>query len=159
MAFAFNPIPAKPTFGNLKQIVYQSDYLNKKKSKLIYCTNPNICNKFINAKNYNDLYLYNSEKYLNNKFSRVSASKDDLVFALYTKENLKGVCTVQNGFPSTCNSLGYCDSCKTPTIINIASPVPFYDNHTIDPNGQLFGNTYCGVNNFVSYMDGSCDKK
>ena len=37
MAFAFSPIPAKPTFGTLKENLYQSDYINRKKAKNNYC--------------------------------------------------------------------------------------------------------------------------
>ena len=31
--------------------------------------------------------------------------------------------------------------------------IPFYQVNTIDPEGQLFGNTECGQLNFVRYMD------
>ena len=28
----------------------------------------------------------------------------------------------------------------------------FYNRYIIDPSGQLFGNTQCGVNNFLNYL-------
>ena len=40
MAHAFAPIPAKPAFGTLKENLYQSDYINRKKAKYTYCRGP-----------------------------------------------------------------------------------------------------------------------
>ena len=38
----------------------------------------------------------------------------------------------------------------TPTTITTTAD-PFLD-YNIDPSGNLFGNTICGINNFVRYM-------
>ena len=38
----------------------------------------------------------------------------------------------------------------SPTTINTTN-VP-YLNYNIDPSGNLFGNTICGVNNYINYM-------
>ena len=45
MAHAFAPIPGKPAFGTLRENLYQSDYLERKKGKLIYCNKlkENLC--------------------------------------------------------------------------------------------------------------------
>ena len=36
MAHAFAPIPAKPAFGTLKENLYQSDYINRKKAEISF---------------------------------------------------------------------------------------------------------------------------
>jgi len=36
MAHAFKKIPAKPAFGTLNQVGFQSDYISNKKNKIIY---------------------------------------------------------------------------------------------------------------------------
>ena len=60
MAHAFAPISAKPAFGTLKENLYQSDYLNRKKAKYAYCRTPSYCNKI------KDLIIFTKE-YIHNK--------------------------------------------------------------------------------------------
>ena len=58
----------KATFGTLKQVSYQSDYITNKKSKLNYCNNVNYttnsCKKTIFFSNYNQYNLFNNGRYL-----------------------------------------------------------------------------------------------
>ena len=74
MSRAFNVIPAKPTFGTLGEVIYQSDYLEVKKARVL-CKKTKIpyrCNK------------------------------TDLVTGQYLKMNLNGVVTVSsNNIDST----------------------------------------------------------
>ena len=67
-------------------------------------------------------------------------NKTDLNINLFAKTNLENVCVVQTINSQTC-----------PTKINNNSTSSFFDSYMIDPNGQLFGNTPCGINNYVNY--------
>ena len=159
MAHTFAPIPAKPTFGTLKQNLYQSDYINRKKGKNIYCTNPNRCNKLINSNSYANLNSFNLGRYALGleKCNLLPVNKTELVIGQYTKLNLDNVCTVSNGPPPSeyCSSENPCNPCQnnTSVIINPStSTVPFYWGHTIDPLGELFGSSQCGQLNYTNYM-------
>jgi hypothetical protein len=131
MAHAFKTIPAKPAFGTAQPLFYQSDYLNIKKRQIlskIRC-NPNW--------GYDYYYLVN-------KPSQPEINPFSLVYNLYSKENL---CDV--------NTLAYNNNLNVPvTKINPLS-TPLYKYYTIDPQGQLFGNTQCGELNYVNYMQPS----
>ena len=39
----------------------------------------------------------------------------------------------------------------SPTVVD-STLLPFYSNYTIDPSGQLFGTTTCGINNYYRFM-------
>ena len=125
----FNITPAKPTFRNLRESLYASDYLQLKKNKLNTCFTKQ---KYINCKLSNDLY---------------SINKSNLNANLITKQNLRLVCSLSNNQKSIDNI-----GCQK-TNITISNIVPFYQQYRIDPIGELFGNTQCGVNNFTNYMD------
>ena len=144
MAHAFSPIPAKPTFGNITQSDYASDYIQNKIAKLAYCNdvrNANCKKKFTQS----ELLLFNKGRLLNSYAFCAGTSlinEANLVAGLYTESDLSGVAVV-------CDVSG--DACITPTAINSLS-VPFYEHYLIDPDGQLFGNTPCGMTNFTKYM-------
>jgi hypothetical protein len=126
MAYAFAPISAKPTFGNLRDNLYQSDYIQKKKSKHL-CQCKKSCNtKIVNTGN--------------------------LIMGQYSKLDLTGVCTA---IPTTpCNKIDDCEPCqmKEPVPIPPTENVPFYYNNTLDPLGTLFGNSQCGEQNYARFM-------
>jgi len=105
MSRAFTVIQAKPTFGTLSEVIYQSDYLEVKKAR-VFCRGPSVpffCNK------------------------------NNLVIGQYSKMNLNGVTTVSS------NNI-------------VCNKNPFYETHTIDPFGELFGNTQCGELNYTNYL-------
>jgi hypothetical protein len=66
----------------------------------------------------------------------------DLYVNLISKLDLKGVTVIQS---NNLASLG-----ESPTEID-PNVVPFLD-YIVDPSGALFGNTPCGINNFVELM-------
>ena len=144
MAHAFSPIAAKPAFGNITQSDYASDYIQNKIAKLAYCSdvrNANCKKKFSQS----ELLLFNKGRLLNSYAFCVGTSlinEANLVAGLYTESDLSGVAVV-------CDVSG--DACITPTAINSLS-VPFYEHYLIDPDGELFGNTPCGMTNFTKYM-------
>ena len=126
----FNIIPAKPTFGNLREPLYASDYLQLKKNKLNVCFTKQV----------------GKEVY--------AANKSNLNANLITKQNLSGVCSLSQNYMDN-NSMDddNNNTCCQKTNITNSNVVPFYQQYRIDPKGELFGNTQCGVNNFTNYME------
>ena len=148
MSYAF----AKPTFGSLKEPLYQNEYVSRKKAKITYCKTPAICNKIVVSKNYDTVNSFNLGRSLET-YNAIKANKTNLIMGQYTKSNLLGVCTV---IPTTpCVNIGNCAPCenKDPVPLNTTSSNPFYWNNTIDPLGELFGNSQCGELNYTRYME------
>ena len=166
MAHAFAPIPAKPAFGTLKENLYQSDYLNRKKAKYAYCrTTSSYCNKIKISNSYALINSYNLGRYARNleTCNIIPVNKGNLIISQYAKLNLSNVCTVSNGPPpkTPCTNDAPCAPCQVNTSVIIdpnASPAtsisshPFYWNATIDPLGELFGASQCGELNYTKYM-------
>jgi hypothetical protein len=153
MSYAF---ATKSTFGTLREKIYQSDYIIRKKGKIIYCNNRVPCNKLTVSNSYEKMNLFNVGRYISN-CNKVSINNNELIIGQYTKSNLTNVCTVSNGTPPTtyCSNDTPCDPCQdnTPVIIDISiSDNPFYFDKTIDPLGELFGNSQCGELNYTKYM-------
>jgi hypothetical protein len=140
------------TFGTLRENLYQSDYLVRKTAEQIYCNNRH--NNCYNNRspNYQRKYLYNLGQYAQSVRSCniIPINKTNLIVGQYAQMNLNGVCTVIPGAPCS-NS---CEACvnKTPVELKPSSTTPFYLSNTIDPLGQLFGNTQCGELNYTRYM-------
>ena len=166
MAHAFKNIPGKPAFGTLKQVTHQSDYLERKKAQRTVCTSQANCGQIKNAKSYAEVNQYN-EGFRSNKAkgcNELPFNKSDLIVNLYSKMDLQDACTMINGFPCidpelseiecsestipTCCS----NACSGTKTISVNSTNPFNWNNTIDPVGELFGNTKCGIENFTHYM-------
>jgi hypothetical protein len=165
MAHAFAPIPAKPAFGTLKENLYQSDYLNRKKAKYAYCRTPSYCNKIKISNSYALINSYNLGRYARNleTCNIIPVNKGNLIIGQYAKLNLSNVCTVSYGPPpiTPCTNDTPCDPCQDNTPVKIdpnvspATPIsshPFYWNATIDPNGELFGASQCGELNYTQDM-------
>jgi hypothetical protein len=158
MTHAFAPIPAKPTFGTLRENLYQSDYLNRKKAKYAYCRTPSYCNKIKIANSYDLINSYKLGRYSRNleTCNIIPINKGNLIMGQYTKLNLKNVCTVSSGTPPTrpCTNDLPCDPCQdnTPVYLKTDADVPFYFNKTIDPLGELFGSSQCGELNYTGHM-------
>jgi hypothetical protein len=142
MAFTFNSQPATAAFGKAKKVGYASDYLENKKAKLAYCDGIPIqnrtvlypCNKLVRSRSFEGLYLFNQGRLLRDMAigNRPYFNSGDLEVNLYTVENLANVNVIQ-GTP--------------PTFLSND-----FTQYRIDPCGQLFGNTQCGVGNFVNYL-------
>jgi hypothetical protein len=156
MAHTFKPIPGKPAFGTLTQPGFQGDYISNKKAKLLYCLNRDKtnCNRLAKVSNYGQYTEFYKGRYLNalENGCILPFDKTNLIAGLYSKMNLTSVCTVINGNP--CSQIDSCSGCEVGAIIDARSSVtePFYQTNTIDPVGNLFGNSQCGPNNFTRYM-------
>ena len=144
-----NCIPAKPTFGKMKPEVYASDYI-KNKSITTILQNKKKIFSLANDLNFNsscDNCRIRGKKfcYRNKCNTKCCNYNDDIDYTklninLITKEDLTDV-TVIETFPGG----------VSPTTINPNLTTPFYQNYTIDPKGELFGNTCCGLNNYLLY--------
>jgi hypothetical protein len=142
MAHAFQPIPGKPAFGNITPTQYAGDYTKNKVARMIYCRDKKTSNC---KKRYSqcELLTYNKGLALSRYgfCSGVSPlNYSDLTAGLYTQSNLQNVAVVSEVLDGI-----------VPTTID-PCVCPFYSYYNIDPKGELFGNTACGINNFTSYM-------
>jgi len=143
MSRLFQPFPAKPAFGTLQKNYYSSDYTKKIKLKNILAYSiKNQTKRNIPQEEF--LYSKNYELKNNILFNKCYLDKTDLIAGQYSTENLQGVTTISS---SNETSEPYIE-----TNIVLTDNVPFYVNYTIDPTGVLFGNTQCGINNYVNFM-------
>lgn len=165
MAYAFNTISAKPTFGTIKENLYQSDYINRKKAIITYCSTPDYNNKIKNATSYHIMNSFKLGSYIASldKYKNLLINKNNLIIGQYTQSNLKDVCTVSENYyntaPSPKSDISSLDCliCPVPSDIiidpnNPNNTLPFYNNYIIDPRGQLFGKSQCGELNYINYM-------
>jgi hypothetical protein len=161
MAHAFKTISARPTFGTLRENLYQSDYINRKKGIITFCNSPSACQRIRVAPSYNVRNSFNTGRLALtlDKCNILPVNKSNLIIRQYTKTNLKDVCTVSEIFPyfkpTPCSSDVPCNPCQNnnPVIIdpNTATK-PFYQQNMIDPLGELFGKIQCGELNYTHYM-------
>ncbi len=142
-----NIISAKNTFGKVYSKPYAGDYIRKKSITTVLC--PVLkCTSMINNLSRQSNYI--SLKNLQNTSNsccyngRDLINKTNLNINLITEENLKYVDVLQKNYPVP----------TTPT--NVDPNISFINNYTIDPKGQLFGKTQCGLRNFTHYMIYKC---
>ena len=136
----FSTQPAKPAFGTFHNNNGSAgDYIINKKSKNILC-NIDLKNQYKNMKfgSQNDFINAYKQNILD-ICQGSSFNKSNLNINLITKLNLENICVIKNNNTNKC-----------PTTINLCS-IP-YLTYTIDPNGLLFGNSYCGANNYLNYL-------
>lgn len=131
---------ARSTFGVFKQPQDAGYYILNKKAKTTFC-NPNICapNKKINTQE--NLNLLRTSKRL--FYRNFNFNKSNLNINLITALDLNNVCAIKNSTTNMCPT----------TLETYPDSQVFYPflTYTIDPNGQLFGNTPCGFYNFNNY--------
>ena len=106
---------------------------------MLYCKYSS-CSDRILVKNYQSMYLLEKAK-VNAKIDKTQADtgSGNLNINLFTKLDLVNVCVIQLNDPVTC-----------PTSLDLTKYFP--TSYTIDPEGELFGNSICGTNNFQNYL-------
>ena len=138
MAHSFRSSSGKSTFGRFNEPIEAGEYIHNKKATTTFCA-ANKCvpsRTTISQSNLLLLNRANKKKYYPcvNFFN-----KANLYVNLITKLNLQDVPVIldvsNNEIPSTITT----------------TSIPFLD-YKIDPDGLLFGNTICGLNNYVSFM-------
>ena len=139
MAHSFKSSSGKKTFGVFLEPLNQGDYIYNKKAKTTYCV-ANNCVPSVKVGSESNYLLFKRSNKLTISPCLNSVNKANLYINLITKLNLENVPVIQdmsnNQIPSTINE-------------NIPNPYLVYN---VDPSGNLFGNTICGINNFVNYM-------
>jgi hypothetical protein len=139
MAHAFKVIPAKPTFGTVRPLFYQDDYLAAKKRAVLFANAQSNINT--NSRYSKDTFDYETYYLLRyNTLPRSEVNRSNLIYNLYSQENLTSV-----------NSVARNTNLLVPATIN-STNTPFYNYYSIDPIGQLFGRSQCGELNYVNYM-------
>lgn len=135
----YNITPSKSAFGKLKEPMTYSEYINNKKSVLVFDEQLNY-NTFNTQPSYNSFSLFNNGlKLYNSRKCRLSTfSKNNLEFNLFSKMDLTCVPVITS-------------SIQSPTNIDVTNNYPFYEYYRIDPEGLLFGNTYCGIDNYLRF--------
>lgn len=135
MAHSFKSNSGKKTFGVFIEPLAAGEYIYNKKAKATYC-NANNCP--INSSESN-LLLYKRANNINNFPCKNIINKANLNINLITKLNLKDVPVIADFSGNV-----------VPTTIS-TGVIP-YLRYNIDPSGDLFGNSICGINNYVRYM-------
>ncbi len=140
MAHSFKNYPAKPAFGVNRESINAGEYILRKKAKTSFCTAAGCPQKYL-FNTQGNLNLLRTAKQLEFVKSKLPFNKNNLNINLVTKLDLEGICVIKDAIDDAC-----------PTSI-IYSEIPdFYNRYIIDPNGKLFGNTQCGINNFLNYL-------
>ena len=140
MAHSFNNYSAKPAFGSNKEANDAGDYILKKKARATFCKS-STCPPRYNFNTQGDLNLLRTAKYLDSVKCKLPFGKNNLNINLVTKLDLTDVCVIEDASGNVC-----------PTNIIYDEIPDFYNRYIIDPNGNLFGNTQCGISNFLNYL-------
>jgi hypothetical protein len=142
MAHSFKTYPGKPTFGSNKESINAGDYILNKKAKATYCKSLSCPPTYNKVQTQGELNLLRTSQYLTNANHRLPFNKSNLNINLVTKLDLTNVeCVIADVSGNVC-----------PTTIDYLEIPNFYTRYVIDPCGQLFGNTICGVNNYENYL-------
>ena len=135
----FNPYMGKNTFRVLKESQDAGQYILNKTASTSFCI-PNVCvpSRTV-ASQSSRLILRKANKIY---FSRCQDPYNtaNLNINLVTVLDLSGVPVIQES----------ASPYSVPTTLNVS--VAPYLNYTIDPSGNLFGNTVCGTDNFQNYL-------
>ena len=134
MTHPFKNISGKSAFGSLIKPLDAGYYIYNKKAKTTYCIT-NSCIPSTKVGSESNLLLYKRANIINNFPFKYVINKSNLEINLITKLNLTDVSVIANS------------SGNVPTTI-IAGNL----NYNIDPNGNLFGNSICGINNYLHYL-------
>jgi hypothetical protein len=138
MAHSFKSNSGKKTFGVFTESLQAGEYIYNKKAKITYCAKKN-CIPSVKVGSQSNYLLYKRASYLNKFPYRNFINKANLNINLITKLNLLEV-------PVISDISG--NIVPTPISPGVIS----YLTYNIDPSGNLFGNTICGINNYVIYM-------
>jgi len=138
MAHSFKTYPGRPAFEVYNEPLDAGEYIKNKKAIATFC-GANSCKPSIKVNTQSNLLLLNKANYLN-YYSCGDIDTTNLYVNLLTTLDLSDVPVIQN------NTAPF----NSPT--DISPNVIVYTNYIIDPSGNLFGNTTCGINNYENYL-------
>ena len=140
MSRPFSHYSAKPTFAQVNKSSDASEYISNKKTKYSFCS-PNLCHPNKNVYSQSNLLLLKKANklafYPCNNFNRTQ-----LYSNLYTQLDLTDI----SYNTPIISEFGVFPATKITTLD------PPYLEYTIDPSGVLFGNSTCGINNYLNFV-------
>jgi hypothetical protein len=142
MSRLFTHYTAKPAFKQVNESLNAGEYIIKKKLQYSYCA-PNICHPNKNISTFNKYYGLRAANTLKFYQNKVFIDESQLYSGLYTKLDLSDL----SGNTPVISSL----TGTFPVTIDTSSTSPFLE-YNIDPSGNLFGNTTCGIDNYLNYV-------
>lgn len=148
MSRPFSNYSAKPTFAKVNEPLEANEYITSKKAKYTFCA-PNICHPNKNVYSQSNLLLLRkANSLIFNPYRKFD--KTQLYTNLYTKLDLSDL---SGNIPVISDLSGNI----FPVTIN--TTITPYLTYNIDPSGVLFGNTPCGINNYLNFVvyDSSCN--
>jgi hypothetical protein len=125
-------------FGEFKEPKDAGNYIHNKKARATYCV-ANSCQPSIKVYSESDRLLFNKSNQLSLYPCANGINTANLNINLITKLDLTGISVVKDLSNNT-----------VPAEIDPNS-IPFL-RYEIDPSGNLFGNTVCGINNFTKLL-------
>jgi hypothetical protein len=135
--FFSNNVSANSAFANQKPISDAGDYITQKKIKYSFCK-PNIChpNKNVNTQS-NLLNLKQANSLAFYPYSNFDKTQlySNLYSSLVLNSNVQSFSNLSGQYP-----------------VNVDPDTISWTNYIIDPSGQLFGLTPCGIQNFENYV-------
>ena len=141
MSRPFSNYSGKPAFAQVNEPIEASSYTQLKKTKYSFCK-PNICHPNKNIGSQSDLLLLRAANTL--AFSPcINFDKNQLYINLYTKLDLSDL---SGNIPIISDLSG------NTFPVTISTTVAPYLKYNIDPSGVLFGNTTCGINNYLNFL-------
>lgn len=138
MAHSFKSNSGVKSFGVFSEPQNAGDYIYNKKTRATYCK-ANVCVPSRKIGSESNYLLFKRANKLSVYPCLNSINKSNLNINLITKMDLTNVPVVEDFATKA-----------VPSTITVTA-IPFLD-YNIDPCGNLFGNTICGINNFVNYM-------
>ncbi len=146
MAHSFKTSMGGKTFKVFAESSTSGVYTYNKKAQASYC-NRNKCPINVKVGSQSNLILYNNAFLLNASKSRcirtLGYDNTELYINLISKLDLPG------NLPIITDLSGQAHPVKIDASNN---PLPPYLTYDVDPSGVLFGDTICGINNYVRFM-------
>ena len=135
-----NSSSANKAFGVFSGSQDAGNYIHNKKAKSTYCSNT--CSPSLKFGSESNRLLFKTSYKMGVYPCLNSINKANLNINLITKLDLTDVHVIQDFSGNT-----------WPSSINTMNTVPDpYLRYNIDPSGNLFGNTICGINNWEKYL-------
>ena len=146
MAHSFKTNSGYRSFGVFSEPLDAGDYIYNKKARASFCV-ANNCTPAVKVGTQSNMLLFNRSNNLSVFPCQNYFNKSNLNINLVTQLNLLDVPVIQdfsnNDVPTSI----------VPTTMGNANTNYPYLTYDVDPSGNLFGNTICGINNFVNYME------
>jgi len=144
MANSFKISCGNKSFGVVSESQNSGDYTYNKKARASFCV-ANSCVPAVNVGSQGNLLLFKRSNILSVYPCKNYIDKTNLYINLYTQLNLTNVPVIQNF------SNNNVPTDIIPNTIENTNYSPYLE-YNIDPSGNLFGNTVCGIDNFENYM-------